>query len=675
MLSVPASELVPGDVVLLEPGDVHADMVILQGDYLTVDESALTGEGTPVRKKAINIRNLGEKYVLRNHSTITISAGTHILEVDEEGGNFALVLSTSSYTTKGKLLTDFLAYRAKNAFFNEEVQIVFLALLVQAMTMASLVFVWMSDQLVYAWFYGKRASSKPKHTPVNSPNFLFLIPGIFIVAAICHPLIPTVFVVAVGISSQRLGRKGISCTQPENLLVAGSVDVAFFDKTGTLTQQGMAFLSIECGGKGNRRLLDICKRGMAACHTLTVTRSGEFAGNQIDKASFESTGARIMPSKGGIPMVKFHGEVYTIEKTFDFDHDRQTQSVIIGDGKGSRFVFVKGSPESIRRSCLACTVPETFDDSANRAAKQAVYQLAMAFKSYDPNAAISDLARDEVESNLFFAGFLSFHNALRDETCEVLQELAGANIPTSIITGDNVLAGVAIAREAGMIRESSTLFVGRKISRREIQWINFDTEDVTQEPIKDILDSGGDCVNLAITGEAWDVLCSTEGNDSASIAKRIRVFGRCSPNDKVSVVSKFVENGSVTLMCGDGQNDCGSLRAAHVGVALSNADASIVAPFTAFDKGISAVTEVLREGRCTTASAFASYSSKYIKECSSSCACILLVLFIWFSFRYSIYPVRATGGFDQLRRPSPGAIHIRLVLGFLYWHCGHHHGI
>jgi magnesium-transporting ATPase (P-type) len=617
MLCVRASELVPGDVVLLEPGDVHADMVILQGDYITVDESALTGEGTPVKKKAINIRNLGEKYVLRDHSTITISAGTHILEVDEEGANFALVLATSSYTTKGKLLTEFLAYRAKSAFFNEEVQIVFLALLVQAMTMASLVFVWMSDQLVYAWFYGK-GTSKPKQTPVNSPNLLFLIPGIFIVAAICHPLIPTVFVVAVGISSQRLGNKGISCTQPENLLVAGSVDTAFFDKTGTLTHQGMAFISIEYPGKDKRRFLDICKRGMATCHTLTVPRAGELAGNQIDKASFESTGARILPSKGGVPMVEFHGEVYTIEKAFDFDHERQTQSVVIGDGRGCRFVFVKGSPESIRRSCLACTVPETFDDSANRAAKQAVYQIAMAFKIFDPNVDISDVARDDAESNLFFAGLLNFRNALRDETCEVLQELAAANIPTSIITGDNVLAGVAIAREAGMIRVNSTLFVGQKISRRKIQWINFDTETVAQAPIQDILDSGGDGVDLAITGEAWNVLCSTERHDTVTIAKRIRVFGRCSPTDKVSVVAKFVENGAVTLMCGDGQNDCGSLRAAHVGVALSNTDASIVAPFTAFNKGITAVTEVLREGRCTTASALASYSCKYSKECSSN---------------------------------------------------------
>jgi magnesium-transporting ATPase (P-type) len=87
----------------------------------------------------------------------------------------------------------------------------------------------------------------------------------------------------------------------------------------------------------------------------------------------------------------------------------------------------------------------------------------------------------------------------------------------------------------------------------------------------------------------------------------VRVFGRCTPTDKVAVVSTFVENGYVTLMCGDGQNDCGALKSAHVGVSLSTSDASFVAPFTSLDKAISSVPKVLREGRCALASALAAY--------------------------------------------------------------------
>jgi hypothetical protein len=115
-------------------------------------------------------------------------------------------------------------------------------------------------------------------------------------------------------------------------------------------------------------------------------------------------------------------------------------------------------------------------------------------------------------------------------------------------------------------------------------------------------------IDLAITGEAWNILSSSQPQYTQAIKKHIRVFGRCKPADKVSVVTSFATNGYTTLMCGDGQNDCGCLKAAHVGVALSNAEASIVAPFTSLDKALPAVLEVLREGRCALASTVSAYS-------------------------------------------------------------------
>jgi len=108
-------------------------------------------------------------------------------------------------------------------------------------------------------------------------------------------------------------------------------------------------------------------------------------------------------------------------------------------------------------------------------------------------------------------------------------------------------------------------------------------------------------------GSAWNSLYENHRAQALQLVDRVTVFGRCTPKDKVTVVTAFNENGYITSMCGDGGNDCGALRAAHVGIALSDAEASIVAPFTSLDKSISSVLYVLLEGRCALANAFASY--------------------------------------------------------------------
>jgi cation-transporting ATPase 13A3/4/5 len=112
---------------------------------------------------------------------------------------------------------------------------------------------------------------------------------------------------------------------------------------------------------------------------------------------------------------------------------------------------------------------------------------------------------------------------------------------------------------------------------------------------------------LAMTGEVWRNLIAKNPKTAVALGKKTLVFGRCTPVDKVSIVSTFVRYGDITMMCGDGGNDSGALKAAHVGVALSDSEASVVAPFTSLDKTITSVLEVLREGRCALSSSFSSY--------------------------------------------------------------------
>merc|ERR1719188_2878267 len=86
---------------------------------------------------------------------------------------------------------------------------------------------------------------------------------------------------------------------------------------------------------------------------------------------------------------------------------------------------------------------------------------------------------------------------------------------------------------------------------------------------------------------------------------RVRIFARMSPAQKSSVIEGLIAKGLVVGMCGDGGNDCGALRAAHAGLALSDAEASVVSPFTGRSKSVMAMVDLLREGRCALATSFA----------------------------------------------------------------------
>jgi magnesium-transporting ATPase (P-type) len=210
---------------------------------------------------------------------------------------------------------------------------------------------------------------------------------------------------------------------------------------------------------------------------------------------------------------------------------------------------------------------------------------------------------------LFFGGFLNFKNPLREETTTVLRDLDEGGISTSMITGDSVLTGIHIARQSGMIRNNTgVVFLGQCTEENSVEWVDVDDSGsilATESILKAVVETKAE---LAISGQAWSILRVRDPVLAHRIAKHIRVFGRCSPSDKVSIVSNFNEQGNVTLMCGDGQNDCGALRTAHVGIALSASEASVVAPLTSLDKTIASVSYVVREGRCALASTLAAYS-------------------------------------------------------------------
>ena len=117
-------------------------------------------------------------------------------------------------------------------------------------------------------------------------------------------------------------------------------------------------------------------------------------------------------------------------------------------------------------------------------------------------------------------------------------------------------------------------------------------------------------VELAVTGNATLDYFEEKGI-LVNIILHVRIFARMSPVSKTMLVMKFRELGFITGMCGDGGNDCGALRASHAGIALSEAEASVVSPFTATTKSPTSTVDLVLEGRASLATSFANY--KFLK--------------------------------------------------------------
>mmetsp|Transcript_3397 Transcript_3397/g.6381 ORF Transcript_3397/g.6381 Transcript_3397/m.6381 type:complete len:1061 (+) Transcript_3397:4305-7487(+) len=582
--TVSHTELVPGDVVVVEPGMAYADMIVLSGNDIIVDEAALTGESTPIAKVAVDAAEGNAVYTYMSHKRHSISAGTRIVEAQ---GIMAVVLSTGSHTSKGEMLRDILTYQRHQFKFDAEVKVVVGILALYAIFGFTLTVLLYKDDFAFEWYY-----------------------GMFVVGTSLPPLLPTVFTVSVGISDDRLARKRIACVNNEDILVAGKVRRVFFDKTGTLTKQGLDFIGASADGKldtGRAKLSGNLLLGMATCHNLKLSSKGLLVGNNVDHNMFVATGTDLSQSSdGSVSLTLNDGTCVTVLKRFEFDHHRMTQSAIVQRSDGTVCVFVKGSGESIERLCLRNTIPENFYNNLENAAKQGIYQISLAMKelNYDAKSVVT-LSRDNVENGLTFVGFINFKNQLREDTPDVLAQLGAGDVISTMVTGDNTLTGINIAREAGLIKEDEEIIFGKSVdSAGIITWVNEDG-DVTSLPSVGKIKNRS--IALAVTGKVWAALNAESQGNASALAPFIRVFGRCTPLDKVSVIESFVSNGTTCCMVGDGGNDCGALKAAHIGIALSDAEASVVAPFTSLDKSITSVVEVLKEGRCALASALASY--------------------------------------------------------------------
>lgn len=331
-----------------------------------------------------------------------------------------------------------------------------------------------------------------------------------------------------------------------------------------------------------------------------------------------------------------------IVREFPFASSLQRMSVITRSLSASHFtVYAKGSPEIIHALSQPETLPRDFYEKLDVYARKGLRVIALAYKPLDKKltyAKIQKVPRDTIECDLIFLGFVILENRLKPETTEIIRELTNANIRSVMVTGDNILTAVSVARDCGILcRSENVITVTTK--KKEIlynttpsdqlgSFSSLDTCLTTTESYKGV-ESGldgtiGPKYKFAVEGKTWEVIRESYPDLLPKIVSRGAVFARMSPDQKQELIVELQSLGHYVAMCGDGANDCGALKAAHAGISLSQAESSVASPFTSHEPTIACVPKVVKEGRCALVTSFGIF--KFMAAYSLVCDTVINLL-------------------------------------------------
>ncbi|KAK3865299.1 hypothetical protein Pcinc_029091 [Petrolisthes cinctipes] len=331
-----------------------------------------------------------------------------------------------------------------------------------------------------------------------------------------------------------------------------------------------------------------------------------------------------------------------IVRQFPFSSSTQRMSVLVRVlGQPHMELYAKGAPEVIQNLCLPNTLPDNLSSVLTQYTVQGFRVIALAHRTLQTKLswhAAQRVPRDQVECELSFVGLLVLQNTLKPETSPVIRQLMSANIRTVMVTGDNILTAISVARDCGMVGVSDIVLVAKTSppTHDEPASLTFepaDTQDIItttdqESSVHVCVEPGDSQYHLAVSGRSWSVITQHFPSLVPRVVARGTVFARMSPDQKAHLVEELQAINYIVAMCGDGANDCGALKTAHVGISLSEAEASVAAPFTSHTPNIECVPSVICEGRCALTTNFSVF--KYM-------ALYSIIQFISVLILYSAY--------------------------------------
>lgn len=676
-MTIGSDQLVPGDILLIPPHGclMQCDSVLMNGTVI-VNESVLTGESVPITKVALTDETHDSIFNIEKNSKNVLFCGTQVLQTRFYRGKKvkAIVLRTAYSTLKGQLVRSIMYPKPVDFRFTKDLFkfILFLACISGCGFLYTIVVMIMRGNTLRR----------------------IIVRSLDIITITVPPALPAAMSVGIINAQLRLKKKEIFCISPSTINTCGAINVVCFDKTGTLTEDGLDFhvvrpvkaAKIESETENSTvgcisfmdEMTELTSRAglpfegdlvkaIATCHSLTRI-NGVLHGDPLDLILFQKTGWTMEEGIGDIeeetqrfdnvqpsiikPSDDKEGE-YSVIRQFTFSSSLQRMSVIVFDPSEDRpdnmMLYSKGSPEMILSLCDPQTVPEDYLIQVNAYAQHGFRLIAVARRPLDMNFnKAAKVKRDSIECDLEMLGLIVMENRVKPVTLGVINQLNRANIRTVMVTGDNLLTGLSVARECGIIRPSKRAFLvehvpgeldkhGRtklnikqsvsssddvieddesvSVSMGSSTWKGSSENDgfsptntevempnpVTAESLGHMIASS---YHLAISGPTFAVIVHEYPELVGQLCCVCDVFARMAPDQKQLLVEQLQQIDYTVAMCGDGANDCAALKAAHAGISLSDAEASIAAPFTSKVPDIRCVPTIISEGRAALVTSF-----------------------------------------------------------------------
>jgi calcium-translocating P-type ATPase len=553
---VPAEELVPGDVVLLESGDkVPADLRLIDVKNLRTEEAALTGESVPTDKSTEPVSakaTVGDRQSMAFSGTLVVS-----------GRATGLVVGTGSETELGRINQMLQSVSALETPLLRQIKRFGLA--ISAIT-------FLVGALVFA--YGHWVRDMP---------FVQIFQAVVAIAVSFIPEgLPAIITITLAIGVHRMAQRHAIIRRLPSVETLGSVSRICSDKTGTLTLMEMMVVSAVTGesayeltGKGYASEGELKQNGQAAAADAVLKLLGRVSVLCNDAELRREEGVWKVdgdPTEGALyPFAAKIGIERQAEQTaypridsIPFESEHGFMATLHREANGGNVLFVKGAPEVIFEHCdrqqtrdggRGPITRDHFLKAADKLAGQGERVLALAWRE-NPDVRMGNLDPDDLPKDLVLLGLVGLLDPPRKEAIEAVKECQDGGIRVTMITGDHRITAAAIAKMLG-IGDGKTSVTGAEIEEMDTATL--------QEHCRDV-----------------------------------DVFARASPKHKLRLVKAMQASKQVVAMTGDGVNDAPALKRADIGIAMGIKGTEVTKEAAAMvltDDNFASIATAVREGR------------------------------------------------------------------------------